>query len=172
MVLSNPWFIISALGDPRLWIVVAVVLAVYYFATKRKQKWVKSFVLLVVISMLIAFGLSHGFKEIIQIPRDCVPCPADDCNEYCPTSPTFPSGHTTAAFAAFTGIWLLLGKRKKYLWIFILPILVGLSRVMLGVHTWLDVFGGTILGIIVVYFLYKWDWYCRKRKKSFKRKRK
>lgn len=59
---------------------------------------------------------------------------------------SFPSGHTTAAFAAMTGIFLTCDKR--YSWTaFIFGVLMGIARIYLCVHYPSDVLGGTIVGI-------------------------
>lgn len=60
----------------------------------------------------------------------------------------FPSGHTTAAFAAMTSLFLTT-KNKKISWTcFIFAILVGISRIYLVVHYPTDVIAGVIVGII------------------------
>lgn len=61
-----------------------------------------------------------------------------------------PSGHTTTAFAIATAIYLTIDKanRIKYSWIFILPILTGISRIAVGAHWPEDVLVGTSLGIL------------------------
>lgn len=61
-----------------------------------------------------------------------------------------PSGHTTTAFAIATGIYLSIGhsKRIKFSWIFILPILTGISRIAVGAHWPEDVLVGMSLGIL------------------------
>lgn len=57
---------------------------------------------------------------------------------------SFPSGHTTTAFALAT----LLARRspRHSLWLFLLALLIGASRVYLGVHYPLDVIAGIVLG--------------------------
>lgn len=60
---------------------------------------------------------------------------------------SFPSGHTTAAFSAMTAIFLTGNKRISWL-AFIFGILMGISRIYLGVHYASDVLGGILVGLI------------------------
>lgn len=60
---------------------------------------------------------------------------------------SFPSGHTTAAFATMTAVFL--SGRKKISWIaFIFAFLMAVSRIYLVVHFASDVIAGIIVGII------------------------
>lgn len=62
-----------------------------------------------------------------------------------PTSGSFPSGHTTAAFEL--GIAMFLVLKKKYSWVFpVFSALIGLSRIYLMVHYATDVIGGVLVG--------------------------
>ena len=61
---------------------------------------------------------------------------------------SFPSGHTTAAFAAMTAIFL--SGRKRICWIaFIFAILMAISRIYLVVHFASDVVSGIIIGVLI-----------------------
>jgi len=61
---------------------------------------------------------------------------------------SFPSGHTTAAFAAVVGPFML-SKKKHIAWtMFIFSVLVGISRIYLVVHYPSDVLGGMLVGIL------------------------
>ena len=60
---------------------------------------------------------------------------------------SFPSGHTTAAFALSNAVYLT-GNRKKSWTAFIYAILIGISRIYLCVHYPSDVVAGIIVGLI------------------------
>ena len=70
---------------------------------------------------------------------------------------SFPSGHTTAAFAAMTGVFLTCN--KKYSWTaFIFAFLMGIARIYLCVHFPSDVLAGVIVGVvssIIAYWISK-----------------
>lgn len=70
------------------------------------------------------------------------------------SGPSFPSGHTAAAFACFGACAIVLGRGRsrttQRAWLAVamgLAAMVGASRVMLGVHWLTDVIGGAALGL-------------------------
>ena len=60
---------------------------------------------------------------------------------------SFPSGHTTAAFATMTAVFMVGDKRVSWT-AYIFAILMGLARIYLVVHFPSDVLAGVIVGII------------------------
>lgn len=62
---------------------------------------------------------------------------------------SFPSGHTSLNFAVFTALAaVLIKEKKKWAWLLlIIPIIVGITRIIRGVHYPSDVLGGMIIGV-------------------------
>jgi membrane-associated phospholipid phosphatase len=147
-VFEGIWYGISLLGTPEMWGAVAGVLVLSYLFLRRRGKHAKfkGFVFVFVISLFLVFGLVQGLKTLTGVPR---PCGLE--NPHCPPEggyaySSFPSGHSASGFVVFTSLFLAF-RRKKYLPVFVLPLLVAWSRVALGVHTPVDVFAGSIIGL-------------------------
>ncbi|MEM7116310.1 MAG: phosphatase PAP2 family protein [Chloroflexota bacterium] len=68
-----------------------------------------------------------------------------------------PSGHTQSAFVAYISLaqWL----RRRWIWAIaiLLVVLMGVSRIYLGTHFVHDVFGGFILGGLVLWLGHLWQ---------------
>ncbi len=72
--------------------------------------------------------VGHAVTQLISYPPDA----------------SFPSDHTTAAFVLVVALWPVLG-RARWFWV-VWSVLIGLARVMVGVHYPTDVLGGAALG--------------------------
>lgn len=70
---------------------------------------------------------------------------------------SFPSGHTTAAFALYGLLSLMLDPRVRQwgLLLAILAITVGFSRIYLVQHFLRDVLGGAVLGLILAWLVWQ-----------------
>ena len=80
------------------------------------------------------------------------------------TGTSFPSGHTSNAAAFFTALAVEFKKRPLYILSAILIVLVGLSRLYLGVHWPSDVLVGAVLGICISLILSRLSYYNVKEK--------
>ena len=118
-----------------------------------RAKWAE--IVLVFFSGVLAWCLSQVLKIIIHIPRpfiafsNVVPLVRE-------TSYSFPSGHATF-FMALAFALYFSHKKVGYIFIF-LALLIGLARIIAGVHFPLDILGGFVLGILTAYlvkFFYK-----------------
>jgi len=72
---------------------------------------------------------------------------------YFPTDPSFPSNGATIAFAAATGVWL--GNRKAGAVLYVLATLWAVARFYAGIHFFIDVAGGAVIGILTALFISK-----------------
>ena len=61
---------------------------------------------------------------------------------------SFPSGHTTTAFAMFSMLALTSRYKRLQMGYFLLALLVGYSRIYLGHHFFKDVYAGAIVGYL------------------------
>jgi membrane-associated phospholipid phosphatase len=98
-------------------------------------------------SALIAAALAGVVKELVDRVRPALADPTLGALVATPTSPSFPSGHTTTAFAAAVAVGVL---HPRLRWPLVaLAALVGLSRIYLGVHYTFDVLAGAALGTAI-----------------------
>jgi len=72
---------------------------------------------------------------------------------YFPHDPTFPSNGATIAFAAATGVWL--GNRWAGAILYVLATLWAVARFYAGIHFFVDVAGGAVVGILTALFISK-----------------
>ena len=106
--------------------------------------------LLFLTALLISMALSYSLKIAIDRPRPFYTISGTIPLE-CSLSPSFPSGHT-AKFAALTGLYFEANARYRYVYL-VLSLLVGFSRIYLGVHYPLDIAVGWILGYIIGFYV-------------------
>ena len=102
----------------------------------------------VLIAVLISFLITHGIKEFIGLERPYAllnPASFHLIGEKL-TNPAFPSGHTATAFAIMGSIGFYFKDNALLLLMLFFATLVGVSRIMLGVHWPIDVVVGAALG--------------------------
>ena len=144
---------VSKLGDHgMIWIVIGVLFLLMGF---RKKVWFRNG-LLVLFSLLADLILCNKMlKPLFDRTRPYYVL------DYEPMIPpvgdaSFPSGHTAVSFAAATAIYAI--NKKWGIAAYAFAVLMGFSRLYLGVHFPLDVFCGAIVGTVaakLVLFLAK-----------------
>ncbi|MCK5022593.1 MAG: phosphatase PAP2 family protein [Candidatus Aenigmarchaeota archaeon] len=151
----NPWYIITLLGEPALWLIfTGVLLVIYLFMRKgldnEKKAFVKKCFFVFGISIWLTIGAVGIIKANTQMERPCVMCTSGttECNPHCPFDTSFPSGHSAVIFAVFTAFHICI-KRKWFMPFFGVPALVALSRYALEVHYVSDIVVGSIIGATV-----------------------
>lgn len=124
---------------------------IIFFFIKRKMSFV--FILGGVLTLL----LTHFFKKIIYMG---VARPIGFFGEdklhliegvEMAFLNSFPSGHTMTAFTIFVILCIYFRKCvSQYLWV-LLAIIAGVSRVYLSQHFWIDIFAGSLFGILIAF---------------------
>lgn len=107
------------------------------------------------LSLVMEFILNNLFlKKLIARPRPYEIFREVDLLVMRARDSSFPSGHTGSAFAISLVFYLLLPEKfKGYGWLAILlSVLMGYSRLYVGIHYPTDVLGGALLGCLTSIF--------------------
>jgi undecaprenyl-diphosphatase len=122
-----------------VFLVAAAVLALLW-----RRPWILA---LVLTSDIAAQLLSYGLRDWIGRRRPPLVYPEPKPLVHVPHSGSFPSGHSTAAFACAT---VIAWRAPRFAFpAFLLAGAIAWSRVYVGVHWPLDVLGGSALGVLV-----------------------
>lgn len=138
-VIMTTW---SRLGDSGL-IFIAISLLMLFFAKTRRAGTLS------LCSMLLGLGVTNGVvKHLVARARPWVVMQDWAPLLYSSDPNSFPSGHTSAAFAFAVALCLNLKSRWGRALALAAAVLMGLSRVYVGVHFPTDVLAGAALGTI------------------------
>jgi membrane-associated phospholipid phosphatase len=142
------WAHVTILGDG----LVCAVLLLPWIRRNPERVWGG---LLAALLMVVILRL---FKGLLPLPRPLGVLPADMVHLIGPghRRSSFPSGHT-ATMAVFAGVWALSTSRRALSWLALgLAVLVGVSRMAVGVHWPTDVLGGLALGWVSAWIGLRW----------------
>jgi undecaprenyl-diphosphatase len=137
------------LGDSRLMIILIPLLGMYL---QRTKGWRAALILVIGASSAcltceaVKHMVNRSRPEVSQMRLEGIKVP---------TSPSFPSGHTFSASALYPGIALIMVRFSSSLPLKIalplfgtvLALLVGYTRIYLGVHFFSDVVAGLVGGL-------------------------
>lgn len=132
---------ISLFIDQYLYIVLPIPILIFY----KKLGWrrVASLVLCMLLLYLSVTFLKFFFHE----PRPC----NGYLKESCPEDYTFPSGHSSVAFAF---AYFSIGT-AAFPFYYASAFIIALSRIYLGVHVLNDIIGGAVMGIFCYFVAQK-----------------
>lgn len=125
-------------------LVWVVAIAVFFFLLKNKDRRVAFRDIIVVLSAAAAGAIASSlFKNIFDTVRPFAEMPL--VQSLIPESGyAFPSGHTTDLMAISAALWR--DHRRASAFVAVAVLLVGMARVVVGVHWPIDILGGIVLG--------------------------
>jgi diacylglycerol kinase (ATP) len=71
-----------------------------------------------------------------------------------PLSGGMPSGHSAAAFSLWVSLSCTTGRWSVIVPVFLLAAVIAASRVVQGIHSWIEVVAGSVMGSAVTYLLF------------------
>ena len=133
------FYSLSALADHSLiWVIIASAIGV---SDRRRKRAIQIVLLLLLESLVVNLLVKSVFNRSRPIDRDY----KHPYRLRYPLTSSFPSGHTTAAFAAAE---LIPENGLSRILMFGLASLVGASRIYVKIHHASDVLGGAAIGSI------------------------
>lgn len=144
------------LGDTRAFIIYFVISLILCFPKKTRRYGVAMVVAFLVALLLVNVLIKPGvgrlrpYEALQDTPFwETYQTHWENAGSHLEDDLSFPSGHTSLNFAVFTALAaVLIKEKKKWAWLLlIIPIIVGITRIIRGVHYPSDVVGGMIIGI-------------------------
>ena len=149
--IANPFFdflfqLITICGEQ---IVLISIISIIYWALDKK------FGEYIAYSVLTSVLLNNAIKDIFKMKRPIGEEGIRTLREQTATGYSFPSGHTQSASSFYGSMAIYLKNRVMYIIATVMIILIGFSRLYLGVHYPKDVIVGGVLGVLTSLVCYK-----------------
>lgn len=122
-----------------------------FFALEKNRR--RELLLFAVIVLPLAYIVAKISSLLCYDPRPFV------VGNFSPLVPHvadngFPSDHTLLASAIAATVFVF--KKRCGIFLFILAVIVGISRVLAGVHHVVDILGSIFISILVAYVVHRW----------------
>lgn len=133
---------VTMMGEETFFMIAAVTI---YWCIDKKFGYMLGF------SYLSNAVINDGIKEMLMVPRPIGESGIRSLRLETATGYSFPSGHLQCSTSFFTSLSLKV--REKWVKVIgiIFVVMIGISRLYLGVHRPVDVVGGIIIGFVWVY---------------------
>lgn len=149
--IANPFFdflfqLITICGEQI--VLISIISIIYWTLDKKFGEYIA-------YSVLTSVLLNNAIKDIFKMKRPIGEEGIRTLREQTATGYSFPSGHTQGASSFYGAMAIYLKRRVMYIIATVMIILIGFSRLYLGVHYPKDVIVGGILGVLTSLICYK-----------------
>ncbi|MEG0370694.1 MAG: phosphatase PAP2 family protein [Clostridium sp.] len=128
-------------------VLIAILTSIYWAVDKDLGEYIA-------FSFFTSMLLNNFIKDIFKSPRPVGKEGIRSLRVETATGYSFPSGHSQAAATFYGALAIYIKKNYLYIVSIIIILLIGLSRLYLGVHYPKDVIVGIILGLITSWICY------------------
>jgi undecaprenyl-diphosphatase len=166
------WFLglngdVSALGGfPIIFILFSIIIIYYYLRNESGRLWRFAFIILIGAFIMLTFKMIFG-EELIDEPLEI----------FIGSISSFPSGHAMMGTIFYATLAVTISRRQhsqktKSLTLItgiVIIILIGISRILPGIHTLKEVIAGWSLGLIWIILCWFLDRYIKENRDLKKR---
>lgn len=144
--LDNFFIIITDLGSLELYLIF---ISFFFFIFEDK------ITLKLLFLLIFSYLINTLIKNTLKLPRPneeiIQPIYKESGGGF-----GFPSGHSQNSTVLWIGLYLIFKKRYLIIISSILIILISISRLYLGLHFLIDVLGGILIGIMIIFIFFKY----------------
>lgn len=127
-------------------LVFPIALVVLWIAPGRDSHKVRTGVVVAAVAVALALGINQIANHLVGRPRPYMSHHVLHLLLGRVHDNSFPSDHTALAFAVVAGLWPV--RRDVSIVLGVLAVLLGISRVVAGVHYPGDILGGAAIGVM------------------------
>ncbi len=145
-----PWSSLRGALGPLILIQVLLLLVPPALALRRGGRVATSVLLVLLAALALSTLTSFIIKRVVLRPRPAALYAAPPGAQIGGSSRhSFPSGDVLVDTAMVVALWGLLGQRRRWSWLLVIPLAVGAQRFIAAAHFPSDIMAGWTLGAVI-----------------------